>query len=140
MLRVRRVVTPGGEERAMRELLLAFLRAVHLKFVLLPQWDALRKGGEKRYKLNVSFQITEEQTLCWLASFPSQPRGRSSWNIRGWFLFIATLPLSQNRLQLPQHSLSCPSGSLNLLLVILPGSSKTLILLVLQVSRCRTYK
>lgn len=125
----------------------AFPTAVRLQCLLLPcVWDLEDKGGGEvmtsfTHNFNVSFLIPVEADCVFKsARFSSQPWRLSSWNIRGWFLFIATLPLSPNRLRLPQHSLSCPSGGAEQLLVALAGSSITFILLVLQVSWCPTYK
>lgn len=109
--------------------------------------DASRKRGKRRRWLHLmSSQV--EHVFWSLSSKRPVPGGRplitaldaGSRDIRGWFPFIAALPRSPNCLQLPQRSLSCPSGSLKLLLVVHPVSSITFIWLVLQVSWCRAYK
>ena len=145
MLKVRRVVTSREKSHVWEGawgVLPAFSTAVLLEFLLLPcMWHLEKKGGKGDDFLGSQFEWSLEADCVFKsACFSSQPWKLSSWNIRGCFLFIATLPLSPNCLRLPRHSLSCPSGSAELLLVTLPVSSRTFILLVLQVSWCQAYK
>ena len=128
----------------------AFLRAalLHLGFVLASS-VVLQEGGKKGrwWRHSASSQVervfwSPRSKLCVsgarrlpITALDTQLRGRQ--RLVSLYSNITSVPKC---LQLPQHSWSCPSGSLKLLLVILSVSSITFLWLVLQVSWCRAYK